>query len=344
MINLSKAALKSIWTTLHPCLIPTDQHRRCQGEHHRHPNPSCMSTGEKAGPQISPKNDQNAKRSTFQKPSTELVQSADSCRQAPIRDLWQLESHLQSATPEETRHHATIYGRDNSVLGQQQKQKEQREATRRVHSTIWIQQLHLTCSKGNATECRPGGTGQQCLVTVSKHSTAQQGSETRAPPGEQRGGISEQRGAISEQRGGISEQRGAISEQRGGITEQKGEEYQNKGEEYQKKGEQHQKKGEEYQNKGEEYQNKGEQYQNKGEQYQNKGEQYQNKGEQYQNKGEQYQNKGEQYQNKGEQYQNKGEQYQNKMEQYQNKGEQYQNKGEQYQNKGEEYRTQHMTL
>ena len=56
-----------------PCLIPTDQNRRCPEEHHRYPNPFCMNTGEMAGPQISPKSDQNAKQSTFQKPSTELV-------------------------------------------------------------------------------------------------------------------------------------------------------------------------------------------------------------------------------------------------------------------------------
>ena len=80
------------------------------------------------GPQISPKNDQNTKRSTFQKPSTELVlsKSADSCRQAPIRYLWELESHLQSATIAETHHHATIYERDNSVLEQEQKQSSER--------------------------------------------------------------------------------------------------------------------------------------------------------------------------------------------------------------------------
>ena len=65
-INLDEQAL-------HPCLIPTDQHRRYQEEHHRYPISSCMNTGEKAGPQISPKNDQNAKQSTLQKPSTELV-------------------------------------------------------------------------------------------------------------------------------------------------------------------------------------------------------------------------------------------------------------------------------
>ena len=53
---------------LHPCLIPTDQHKRCPEEHHRYPNPFCMNTGEMTGPQISPKSGQNAKRSTFQKP------------------------------------------------------------------------------------------------------------------------------------------------------------------------------------------------------------------------------------------------------------------------------------
>ena len=80
------------------------------------------------GPQISPKSDENAKRSTYQKPSTELVlsKSANSCRQAPIRDLWELESHLQSATLAETHHNATIYEKDNSVLEQEQKQSYER--------------------------------------------------------------------------------------------------------------------------------------------------------------------------------------------------------------------------
>ena len=44
------------------------------------------------------------------------MKSADSYRQAPIRDLWELESHLQSATLAENHHHATIYERDNSNL------------------------------------------------------------------------------------------------------------------------------------------------------------------------------------------------------------------------------------
>ena len=91
---------------------------------HRYPSSFCTSTGEMTGvtgPQISPKSDQNAKRSTFQKPSTELVlsKSVDNCRQEPIRDLWELESHLQSATPAETHHNATIYEKDNSVFGQE---------------------------------------------------------------------------------------------------------------------------------------------------------------------------------------------------------------------------------
>ena len=67
-LTLSKAALKSIWTSASspPLSLPTDQHRRCPEEHHRYPNSFCMSTGEMTGPQISPKSDQNAKRSTSQ--------------------------------------------------------------------------------------------------------------------------------------------------------------------------------------------------------------------------------------------------------------------------------------
>ena len=41
-INLDERKLSS----LHPCLIPTDQHRQCPEEHHRYPNSFCMSTGE----------------------------------------------------------------------------------------------------------------------------------------------------------------------------------------------------------------------------------------------------------------------------------------------------------
>ena len=122
-INLDKRKLS---TTVKHC--PSDQHRRCPEEHHRYSSSSCMSTGEMKGPQISPKSDQNAKRLTFQKPLTKLLlsKSADSCRQAPIRDLWELESHLQSATPAETHHNATIYEKDDSVLGQEQKQSSEK--------------------------------------------------------------------------------------------------------------------------------------------------------------------------------------------------------------------------
>ena len=84
----------------------------------------CMSTGEMSGHQISPKRDQNAKRSTFRKPLTELVLSKlpNSCRLEPIRDLWESESHQQSATLAETHHNATIYEKVDSVSGQEQKQ------------------------------------------------------------------------------------------------------------------------------------------------------------------------------------------------------------------------------
>ena len=80
------------------------------------------------GLQISPKSDKNAKRLTFQKPLTELVlsKSAISCRQAPKMGLWELESHLQSATQAETHHNATIYEKDDSVLGQEQKQSSKK--------------------------------------------------------------------------------------------------------------------------------------------------------------------------------------------------------------------------
>ena len=48
--------------------------------------------------------------------------------------------------------------------------KEDREATRRVHSSIRIKiqqvPLNLTCSKGNATECRPRVTGLRQLNNV----------------------------------------------------------------------------------------------------------------------------------------------------------------------------------
>ena len=104
---------------INPVKGSTDQHRRCPEELHRYPNSSCMSTGEMTGPQISPKNDQNAKRSTFRKPLTELVKSklTDSCRQARIRDLWELESHQQSATLAETHHNVTIYEKKRLSFG-----------------------------------------------------------------------------------------------------------------------------------------------------------------------------------------------------------------------------------
>ena len=86
-----------------------------------------MNTGEKAGPQISPKIPKckaiNLSK-TFDR--TGVIEIADSCRQAPITDLWELESHLQSATLAETHHHATIYERDNSVLEQEHKQSSER--------------------------------------------------------------------------------------------------------------------------------------------------------------------------------------------------------------------------
>ena len=157
---------------LHSCPIPSDQHKRCPEEHHRHPNSSCMSTGEMTGPQISPKSDQSAKISTFRKPLTEMVQSksAASCRQAPIRDLLELESHQQFATLAETHHNATIYEKNDSVLGQQQKQSSEKNIgkPRRVHTTIRIKRpLNLTRSEGNTTKCRPRMRGLRQLNNVS---------------------------------------------------------------------------------------------------------------------------------------------------------------------------------
>ena len=76
-LTLSKAALKSIWTSASsPSLSNSNWPAQTMLRRASQvPNLlfSRLNTGEKAGPQISPKNDQNAKRSTFQKPSTELV-------------------------------------------------------------------------------------------------------------------------------------------------------------------------------------------------------------------------------------------------------------------------------
>ena len=114
-----------------------------------------------------------------------------SCRQAPIRDLLELESHLQSATLAETHHHAKSTKETTQFWSKNRSSslKEHRETIRWVHSTIWIKiqqvPLNLTCC--NSTMSR------DCLLSnqVLNNSAFPTGSETRAPPGEQRGGISD---------------------------------------------------------------------------------------------------------------------------------------------------------
>ena len=64
--------------------------------------------------------------------------------------------------------------------------KEQREATRRVHSTIWIKiqqiPLNLTCYKGNTTECRPRVTGLWQLNNVSWRFAVKPGTQQLSLP------------------------------------------------------------------------------------------------------------------------------------------------------------------
>ena len=82
--------------------------------------------------------------------------------------------------------------------------KKHREATRWVRTTIRIKihqvPLNLTCSEGNTTVCRSRMKGLRQLNNVSwlltvkprtNSSSFPVGSETSAPPGEQRGGTSD---------------------------------------------------------------------------------------------------------------------------------------------------------
>ena len=118
-----------------------------------------------AGPYIFPKIDQNAKRSVFRKPLTELMQSilVDSYRLAPIRDLWELESHLQSGTQVEALHKAMTYEKVDLFSEKEYKQSFEKtygsnQTGQHLHSdqdpSLRPVPLNLKRSEGNPTECR----------------------------------------------------------------------------------------------------------------------------------------------------------------------------------------------
>ena len=115
-LTLSKAALKSIWTSasstpLSNSIWPAQTISRRPSQVSSKILPVCVLVRWQ-----DPRSIEKATKTQRDQPFENLW------RHAPIRDHWELESHLQSITLAETHHNAKISGKVDSVSGQEQKQ------------------------------------------------------------------------------------------------------------------------------------------------------------------------------------------------------------------------------